>query len=145
MLHEHIYTSKNVCVLLDGCFSSFVISNKHINHCGKRISSHLMADKAVCEMNFLFSPCWFISQEHLRYNLSFLIWLQWHAFLQISIMVSLSPPQLANKSKLRGTICHWKSEHWEMARMICSFEHFTNTKTILLLTIFDGIIALTII
>lgn len=42
------YTPQNnVCVLLDGCFSPFVISNKHINRCGKRISSHLMADQTI--------------------------------------------------------------------------------------------------
>lgn len=40
--HIHL---KNVCVLIDGCFSPFVMSNKWMNHHGKRISSHLMADK----------------------------------------------------------------------------------------------------
>lgn len=36
-------------------------------------------------------------------------------------------------------MCHLKSEHLEMARMICSFEHLTNMKTILLFTPADNL------
>lgn len=48
--HIHL---KNIRVLLDGCFSPFVISIKYINHHGKIISSHLIADTCGYERNFL--------------------------------------------------------------------------------------------
>lgn len=32
MLHEHTYSPQNLVSSLDGCFTSFVISNKYFNH-----------------------------------------------------------------------------------------------------------------
>lgn len=73
----------NVCVLLDGCFSPFVISNKHINCCGKTISSHLMADQTIHEIHFLFPPMTYFTGSFInsyfkcfKKNLSYLAWLQ---------------------------------------------------------------------
>lgn len=59
--HIHL---KTFCLLLDGCFSSFVVSNKYINHCGKRISSHLMAHCIRHTISF-YPPVWFISHRNI--------------------------------------------------------------------------------
>ena len=98
MLYEHMHL-KNV---LDGCFSSFVISNKYINHHVKKMFSNLMKNKSAYEKKkscislFFFNLMGtFIYSKMMKKNLSYLTWLQWHAFLRLSSLIVRSQPVMA--------------------------------------------------
>lgn len=148
---------KDLCVLLDGCLSSFVISNKYINHHGKRISSHLMADRSVYEINFLLFAFWFIT--FINGKMKKIICHTWYgckdvlfsAYLRWSYEVNHCWPDMKHQwALIRAQKDHpspdsvLKSERLEMARMICSYS--TNMKKqypcLPLLTIFNGMTAL---
>lgn len=135
----HIHLKKNVCVLLDGCLSSFVISNKYINHRGKRISSHLMADKTVCEINFLLTPLIYCTGTFINSKM-IQIYHTWHGCNDMLFSTYLICSYEVDWPDIKWTINQrdhlspvsvMKSEHLEMARMICSLEHFANKINIL--------------
>lgn len=148
------YTPQKTYVLLDGCFSSFVISNKYINHYGKRISSHLMAEKSVYEFISCL-PLWFVTWTlinslnkdqiyHTCYDcidVLFSMYLMWsyevnHIWLdmkhQWTVDHSWEGPSITHISSV-------KSENLEKARMICSFKPLTNMKIIHLFTTVDNL------